>query len=73
MRGDTEDTGGMEMKTETEIRERINWLKSDERVKYPPANLFSNGPLALVQVDIKAQISALEWALDSLPSRKEGE
>jgi hypothetical protein len=52
------------MKTEKEIQKMIDEIKSDERLSYPPANVFSNAPLALIQMGEEAKLHALEWVLD---------
>ncbi len=52
-----------DMKSRQEIEAKIAELESDERVGYPAANMFSNAPLALIQVELKAQIDALKWVL----------
>lgn len=57
------------MKTEKEIRDRLEELKQDPRNYYPLAEIFSNAPLALIQLDISSNIHALEFALD-LPLSK---
>lgn len=51
------------MKTENEIRDRLNELMKDVRLTYPDASIQINAPLALIQVDAKATIHALEWVL----------
>lgn len=48
---------------EKTIRAEIARLKRDERYSYPPAQVQINAPLALIQVDLKARVQALEWAL----------
>lgn len=64
------------MKTEAEIRQRIQEIASDVRVNDTPADVFVNAPLALIQVEGASVIQALEWALgkrktcaDSFPAR----
>lgn len=51
------------MKSLEEIKEKIEEIKKDERLGYPPANIFVNPPLALVQVNLESFIQALEWVL----------
>ena len=51
------------MKTEAEIWKRIAEIRSDERMSYKPANVQVNAPLALIQVEGAAVVSALEWVL----------
>lgn len=48
------------------IRKRLREVESDERLRYPPARVDINAPLALVQVDLKAERRALRFALDAL-------
>ena len=52
-----------ELKSEKEIQARINELEADERVHYPSANVFVNAPLALIQVELRTELSALYWML----------
>lgn len=59
------------MKTKEEIEKRLAELKTDERLGYPPANVFANAPLALIQVALKNEIMALAWVLKE--SKKEEE
>lgn len=42
------------------ISERIQELKSDERLSYPCATVVENAPLALVQLAGESRISELE-------------
>lgn len=58
-----ENGGIIQMKNEKKIKEKLEELKKDERVNYPPANVFSNAPLALIQVELDAKIKTLEWVL----------
>ena len=51
------------MRTESEIREEIEELEADPRLKYHPASVQINAPLALIQVEIDSRISALKWVL----------
>ena len=52
------------MKTQKEIEERIKEIEADSRYQAPPALVFSNAPLALIQVDMKAEVRALRWVID---------
>ena len=49
-----------------ELRKKIDEIKSDERYNYPAANVFVNAPLALIQVEMNAKVSAYEEALSLL-------
>ena len=51
------------MRPEDKIREEIEELKKDDRIQGSPANVFSNAPLALIQMGIKGQIDGLQTAL----------
>jgi len=55
------------MKTEKEIKEMLQKVNSDERLSYPPANVFVNAPLALVQVGLEARKHVLQWILEIEP------
>lgn len=57
------------MKSEKEITEKLEELKSDERLTYAAATVFENAPLALIQLSVEAQIHTLEWVL-GLPLSK---
>ncbi len=59
------------MKTREEIEKRITELKADERLGYPPANVFTNAPLALIQVALKNELMALNWVLKESEKEKE--
>lgn len=51
------------MKGKEEIVKKVNKLLSDERMQKPPQDIFSNAPLALIQVEIANKIHALNWVL----------
>lgn len=52
------------MKTKEEILSKLSEIDSDERLHYSPANVFVNAPLALIQVELHASRSMLQWVLD---------
>lgn len=47
--------------TAQEILNRIAEIDADARYHYSAADFQINGPLALIQVDMKAEINALSW------------
>lgn len=51
------------MKDREQILAQIKKVKSDSRYNYPIASVFSNAPLALIQVSMTATVQALEWVL----------
>lgn len=51
------------MRTEEEIRARLKEAKADARIDYPPADVSSNAPLALVQVELETTRDVLAWVL----------
>lgn len=51
------------MKSEQQIRERINQIESDERYKARPATVDINAPLALMQMGMGSEREALLWVL----------
>lgn len=53
----------MKVKTETEIRAKLEELKADGRNYCKTADVFSNAPLALIQQGLSNQINILEWVL----------
>lgn len=57
------------MKSQKELQDMLSKLKSDERNYYPTANVFSNAPLALIQLGLSTRINTLEEVLD-LPISK---
>ena len=65
------------MKTEKEILERLNELKSDKRNYYGRSTIFENAPLALIQYALSTEINCLEQILElplsSFPLKKETE
>ena len=50
-------------KSRRKIESKIAEIRADARYNYPAANVFSNAPLALIQVEMKAQVRILEWVL----------
>ena len=60
------------MKTVDEIKEKIEKIKSDDRMKgyetpaYKSANVQVNAPLALIQCSYEGYISALRWVLGEI-------
>lgn len=56
------------MKSEQEIRAALVELEADERLtQYKPAQVFSNAPLALIQMAGQNKINMLRWILDMAP------
>jgi len=55
------------LRSGAELRRRIAEVEADERFHYPPARVDVNAPLALIQVEGKAVVQALRWALGELP------
>lgn len=53
------------------ITEEIEKLKKDDRIQGSPANVFSNAPLALIQMGIKGQIDGLQTALRIIEESEE--
>lgn len=57
------------MKTEAEIKKRLDKIESDPRLRdYKTATVSINAPLALVQMGAESESSALRWVL-GLPSQ----
>ena len=52
------------MRRPEEIRARIARIEADSRYQAPLALVAINAPLALVQIELKAEITALRWVLD---------
>jgi len=53
------------MKKEEEILTELLRLEDDERLaRYSSADVFSNAPLALIQVELEAKATTLRWVLD---------
>ncbi len=52
------------MKTEEQIRKRLDEIESDERLKYKPATVEVNAPLALVQTHLETASGILRWVLE---------
>ena len=52
-----------EMKSEKEIKELLYKLQSDERLSYPSADVWTNAPLALIQVELESKVNILKWVL----------
>ena len=51
------------MKTKKEIQEKLKEIESDERLSYPPASIFLNAPLALIQIELETKARTLKWIL----------
>ena len=51
------------MKTREQIEGLIAVIEADVRLSYPAANITINAPLALIQIELKAELRALKWAL----------
>ena len=60
--------GRAEMRKEIilRIKEEIAEIEADERYSYPPADVFINAPLALIQVELKARRNAFKTVLEML-------
>ncbi len=59
------------MSLKDKIREEIEKLKNDDRIQGSPANVFSNAPLALIQMGINGQIDGLQTALRIIEESEE--
>lgn len=51
------------MQTEVEIKKKLKKILSDERLKYPSANIQINAPLALIQLELETKRDILRWVL----------
>jgi hypothetical protein len=52
------------MQTEREIHKRINEILTDERLSYKTADIFTNAPLALIQLEMETELHILENVLE---------
>jgi hypothetical protein len=52
------------MQTEREIHKRINEILSDGRLSYKTADIFTNAPLALIQLEMETELHILENVLE---------
>lgn len=57
------ETGGMKMRSEEEVRRKLNETRSDKRLPPPCATVFENAPLALIQLELETKIEILKWFL----------
>lgn len=57
-------------KVKLAIREEVAKIKADSRYKAKPALVQINAPLALIQVEMKAQVAAYEKVLTMLAQVK---
>lgn len=55
------------MKTEEQIRAKIEELQADDRLSYPTATVIENAGLALVQLELETKIATLKWVLKDNP------
>ena len=46
-----------------QINARINEILADERISYKPADIFSNAPLALIQLSLEVELHTLQKVL----------
>ena len=46
-----------------QIKSRIAEIKEDERLSYPSANVFTNAPLAIIQIGLATELQTLEKVL----------
>jgi hypothetical protein len=51
------------MKTKPEIQKMLKEVEEDERLYYPAADVFSNAPLALIQVGLANRSDVLRDVL----------
>lgn len=59
------------MKSEKEIQQKIDEIMSDERLHYKVADVFTNAPLALIQLSLEVKIEILSWVLEKLAPKIE--
>lgn len=52
------------LKTENEIREKLEEITKDERLGYKTATIVENAPLALIQLSLETKRDVLKWVLD---------
>ncbi len=55
------------MRTEKEIRKRLEEVESDERLSYDTATIETNAVLALIQCSLEAERDTLRWVLEDIP------
>ena len=46
-----------------QINARINEILADERISYKTADIFSNAPLALIQLSLEVELHTLQKVL----------
>lgn len=50
--------------TKQELVDRLKAITADERYHYkPPATVFENAPLALVQLELETEARVIAWVL----------
>jgi hypothetical protein len=57
------------MKTEREIKDRLDAIDRDERFHCEAATVFENAPLALIQTGMESEARALAWVLGVAPPK----
>ena len=55
------------MKTEQEIRAFLSDVLATPQLHMPSADIFTNAPLALIQVELETKRDVLEWVLGVKP------
>jgi hypothetical protein len=58
------------MKSEDELKEKLETLEGDERLHYKPAQVQINAPLALYQVGLESACNMLRWSLGMEPFKR---
>lgn len=57
------------MRTESEIRAKIQEIYDDERLHYKCATVVENAPLALTQLEGETKLDVLAWVLGEKPPK----
>ena len=51
------------MKTEQEIRDRLEQIEADDRLPSKPADSYARAHRTMIQVDLEARSTQLHWVL----------
>jgi hypothetical protein len=57
------------MSLKEKVENKIETIENDSRMKYPPAKVTTNAPLALQQTAMESKLQVLKWILNELENK----
>lgn len=58
------------MRSKESIEKKLAEVKKDDRLSYPKATVFTNAPLALIQLSLETTVDILTWVLQDEKTEK---